>query len=193
MLGSPKQNGVAERRNQTLMDIVRSMRSNDNLPQFLSTKALKMAVYIINWVPTKVVQKAPFELFKCWKPSLRHILVWGCLSEVRIYNPQEKKLDVMTISGHFIGYAENSEGYRFYCPSHTTRIVKSRNSKFLENDLIHGSGQIHDTLFERDHYQGQTSGSSHRLTVIHTHVVETGIRQQVIENPQTFEPVDLVV
>ena len=44
-------------------------------------------------------------------------------------------------------------------------IVESRNAKFLENDLISGSGQIHDTLFERDHYQGQTSGSSHRLIV----------------------------
>ena len=35
MLGSLEQNGVAERRNRTLMDIVRSMRSNVNLPQFL--------------------------------------------------------------------------------------------------------------------------------------------------------------
>ena len=51
----------------------------------------------------------------------------------------------------------------------------------------------HDTLFERDHYQDQTFGSSHRLTVIHIHEVETGIRQLVIENPQTFELTDHVV
>ena len=38
MLCSPEQNGVAERRNQTLMDMVRSMRSNVNLPQLLWTK-----------------------------------------------------------------------------------------------------------------------------------------------------------
>ena len=55
--------------------------------------------------------------------------------------------------------------------------------KFLENDLISGSGQIRDTLSERDHYQGHTSGSSHRLTFKHTHEVETGIRQPVIDNP----------
>ena len=36
--------------------------------------------------------------------------------------------------------------------SHTTRIVESRNAKFLENDLVSGSGQFHDTLSERDHY-----------------------------------------
>ena len=62
--------------------------------------------------------------------------IWGCPSEVRIYNPQEKKLDPMTVSGYFIGYAEKSKGYIFYCPSHTTMIVESRNVKFLEDDII---------------------------------------------------------
>ena len=32
--------------------------------------------------------------------------VWGCPSEVRIYNPHEKKLDPRTLSGFFIGYAK---------------------------------------------------------------------------------------
>ena len=87
MLGSPDQNGVAARRNRTLMDMVRSMRSNKKLPQYLWSEDLKTAVYILNRVPTKAVLKTPFELFKGWKPSLRHIRFWGCPSEVRIYNP----------------------------------------------------------------------------------------------------------
>ena len=98
-------------------------------------------MYILNRVPTKSVEKTPFELFKGWKPSLRHMCIWGCPSEVRVYNPQEKKLDPRTISGYFIGYAERSKGYRFYCPSNSTRIVESRNAKFLENDLISRSDQ----------------------------------------------------
>ena len=64
--------------------------------------------------------------------------VWGCPSEVRIYNPHEKKLDLKTLSGFFIGYVETSKGYRCYCPSHSTRIVESRNAKFLKNDMIVG-------------------------------------------------------
>ena len=138
MPGSPDQNGVAERRNRTLMDMVRSMLSSSKLPKSLWVEALKTAVYILNRVSTKAVLKTPFELFKGWKPSLRHIRVWGCPSEVRIYNPQEKKLDPRTISGYFIGYAEKSKGYRCYCPSNSTRIVESRNAKFLENDSISG-------------------------------------------------------
>ena len=70
MPGFPPQNGVAERRNRTLKDIVRSMRSNSKLPESLWTKALKMAVYILNQVPTKIVPKTPFELWKGWKSSL---------------------------------------------------------------------------------------------------------------------------
>jgi hypothetical protein len=138
MPGSPDQNGVAERRNRTLLDMVRSMIRSSKLPKSLWIDALKTAVYILNRVPTKAVSKTPFELFKGWKPSLYHVRLWGCPSEVRVYNPQERKLDPRTISGFFIGYPEGSKGYRFYCPSHTTRIVESRNAKFLEYDQISG-------------------------------------------------------
>ena len=64
MPGSPDQNGVIERRNRTLRDMVRSMRSNRKLSQFLWIEALKTTMYILNRVPTKVVLKTPFELFK---------------------------------------------------------------------------------------------------------------------------------
>ena len=87
---------------------------------------------------------------------------------MRIYNPQEKKLDPRTISGYFIGYVERSKGYRFYCPSHNTKIMESRNAKFLENDLISDSNQFQDIVYEKDHYEGQSSGSSDRLIVIDT-------------------------
>jgi len=79
--------------------------------------------------------------------------VWGCPSEVRIYNPQEKKLDSRTISWYFIGYAERSKGYRFYYPYHITRIVESRNAKLLENDLISGSDQLRELGSESDYIE----------------------------------------
>jgi len=76
MPGSPDQNGVAERRNRTLIEMVRSMRSNTKLPSSLWVDALKTAAYILNRVPSKAVLKTPFELFKGWKPSLQHIRIW---------------------------------------------------------------------------------------------------------------------
>ena len=165
--------------------MVRSMLSSSNLPKSLWAETLKTAVYILNRVPTKADSKMSFELWKGWKPSLRHMRVWGCPSEVRIYNPQEKKLDPRTISGYFIGYAERSKGYRFYCLSHSTRIVESRNAKFLENDLISGSDQTRNIVPENDHSESQPSTSSDRLVIVYnTPQVSTGVELPIIEVPQ---------
>ena len=62
MLGTTQQNGVAERKNRTLMDMVKSIVSNTNLPDSMWGEALKMAMYVLNRVPPKVVPKTPFEL-----------------------------------------------------------------------------------------------------------------------------------
>ena len=53
MLGCSNQNGIAERRNQTLVDMVQSMLNNSNLPKFLWTDTLKMTTYIFNHVITQ--------------------------------------------------------------------------------------------------------------------------------------------
>ena len=131
MPGTPQQNGVTERRNITLMDMVRSMISNSSLPKSLWTYALKTEVYLLNRIPSKVVPKTPFELWTGRKPSLRHLHVWGCPAEARMYNPHEKKLDSRTVSGYFIGYPEKSKGYRFYCPNHSSRIIEIGNARFI--------------------------------------------------------------
>ena len=188
MPGSPDQNGVAERRNQTLLDMVRSMLSNSTLPKSLWAEALKTATYILNRVPTKAVPKTPFELFKGWKPSLQHMRVWGCPSEVRIYNPHEKKLDPRTISAFFIGYAQSSKGYRFYCPSHTTRIVESRNAKFLEDDLNSGRDRFTDLVPSFDHSGSQPSTSSNGIVHIRSvFSVPPANIHPTIEIPQAVE------
>ena len=83
MLGTPSQNGVAERRNRTLKDIVRSMINQSSLPESLWGEALKTAVYILNRVPSKVVVKTPYELWTGKKPSIRLLHVWGCPAEAR--------------------------------------------------------------------------------------------------------------
>ncbi|KAK3039644.1 hypothetical protein RJ639_027235 [Escallonia herrerae] len=137
--GTPQQNGVAERRNRTLMDMVRSMICQSTLPEFLWVEALKTAVHILNRVPSKSVPKTPFELWAQRKPSLEYFHVWGCLAEAKVYNLHTKKLDPKAISCHFIGYPERSKGFKFYCPSHTTRIVETRHAVFFEDAEYSGS------------------------------------------------------
>ena len=87
---------------------------------------LKTTMYLLNRFSSKA----------CRKPNLRHLHVWGCLAEVRIYNPHEKKLDSRTTSDFFIGYPKKSRGYRFYYLNHNTRIVEIGNARFIENGEV---------------------------------------------------------
>jgi len=80
-LSEPQQNGVAERKNRTLMDMVRSMMSYSTLPINLWMEALKTAIYILNRVPSKSVPKTPYELWTGREHSLNHFRAWGCPAE----------------------------------------------------------------------------------------------------------------
>jgi hypothetical protein len=82
--GEPQQNGVAERRNRTLMDMVRSMLSYSSLPVGLWMEALKTTAHILNRVPSKSVPKPPYELWTGRKPFLKYLRVWGCAAEAKV-------------------------------------------------------------------------------------------------------------
>jgi hypothetical protein len=139
MPGDPQQNGVAERRNHTLVNMVRSMLSYSTLPISLWMDAVKTAVHILNRVPSKSVAKTPYEMWTGRKPTLNYQHVWGCPTEVRIFNPSIGKLDPKTVSCHFISYPDKSKGFRFYCPDRYIKIVETRHAIFLEDDVIRGS------------------------------------------------------
>jgi hypothetical protein len=104
MSGDPRQNGVTERRNRTIMDMVRSMLSHSKLPISLWMEALKPVVHILNRVPSKSMPKTSCELWTGRKPTLNYLHVWGYLAEAKVFNPSIGKLDPMTVSCHFLGY-----------------------------------------------------------------------------------------
>ncbi|GJX73241.1 putative RNA-directed DNA polymerase [Tanacetum coccineum] len=103
MSGTPQQNGVAKRRNCTLMDMVRSMLANSNLPEFLWTEALKMDVHILNTVPSKSVPKTPYEIWTGRKPSLRYLRVWGCPVEAKFNMQHCSPTVALVIKGDVFG------------------------------------------------------------------------------------------
>jgi hypothetical protein len=69
-------------------------------------EVLKPAVRILNRVPAKLVPKTPYELWFGKKPTLNYLRVWDCPAEAKLFNPQQKKLDLKTVSCHFIGYPD---------------------------------------------------------------------------------------
>jgi hypothetical protein len=131
MSHEPQQNGVAERRNRTLMDMVCNMMSYSTLPLGLWMKALKTAIHILDRVSSKSVPKTPYELWTGRVPSLHHLCVWGSPAEAKVFCPNIAKLDSKTISCFFIGYLEKSKGFRFYCPNRYTKFVETRHVVLL--------------------------------------------------------------
>ncbi|GJR59785.1 putative RNA-directed DNA polymerase [Tanacetum coccineum] len=107
---TPQHNGVSERRNQTLLDMVRSMMNLTTLPKSFWGYALESAARILNMVPTKKVERTPYEIWHGKAPKLSYLRVWGCY-------PKET-----------IGY------YFYYLPEN--KIFVARNAEFFENSHI---------------------------------------------------------
>ena len=59
---TPQQNGVAEIRNKTLLDMVRSMMVQAKLPISFWGDAIMTATYILNRVPSKYVPSTQYEV-----------------------------------------------------------------------------------------------------------------------------------
>ncbi|KAG8497203.1 hypothetical protein CXB51_008568 [Gossypium anomalum] len=75
--GTPQWNGVSERRNRTLLDMVRSMMSHADLPTSFWGHALETAIFTLNRVPSKSVQKTPYEMWTGKSPSMSFMKIWG--------------------------------------------------------------------------------------------------------------------
>ena len=131
--GTPQQNGVAERRNRTLQDMVRSMLSYSSLPISFWGYAIETAMYLLNLVPSKTVPKTPTELWKGRKPSLSHIRIWGAPAHVLRKDPN--KLESRTEVCMFVGYPKGTRGGLFYSPS-DKKVIVSTHATFLEEDYI---------------------------------------------------------
>ncbi|KAJ9566645.1 hypothetical protein OSB04_002611 [Centaurea solstitialis] len=130
---TPQMNGVSERRNRTLLDMVRSMMCHCTLPVSFWGHALETATHILNRAPTKSVEKTPYELWKGKKPKMSFLKIWGC--EVYVKRPTSEKLKPKSDKCFFVGYPKTTVGYYFYNPEEN-KVFVARNGKFLEEKFL---------------------------------------------------------
>ncbi|RVW44912.1 Retrovirus-related Pol polyprotein from transposon TNT 1-94 [Vitis vinifera] len=131
--GTPQQNGVAERRNRTLLDMMRSMMSYSSLPPHFGDMHYKTAVYILNIVPSKSIPNTPLELWNGRKPSLRHIRIWGCPAHV--LKGKTGKLEPRSEVCMFVGYPKGTREGMFYS-AQDNKVFVSTNATFLEYNYM---------------------------------------------------------
>ena len=76
-----QQNGVAERKNRTVVEMARTMLKEKNISTALWAEAVATAVYILNRSPTVAVREiTPYEALKGSKLTVKHFRVFGCLA-----------------------------------------------------------------------------------------------------------------
>ncbi|GJT26038.1 zinc finger, CCHC-type containing protein [Tanacetum coccineum] len=135
---TPQENGVAERKNKALKEMVNSMLSYSGLSEGFWGEAMLTACYLLNRVPNKRNKTTPYELWYKKRPNLSFLRVWGCRAVVRLPDPKRKTLGEKGIDCIFVGYAEHSKAYRFYViePNDSVSInsiIESRDAIFDEN------------------------------------------------------------
>lgn len=75
---SSMENGVSERRNRTLLDMVRSMMNHVDLPTSFRGHALDIIAFTLNRVPSKSVQSMPYEMWTRKRLNMSFTKFWGC-------------------------------------------------------------------------------------------------------------------
>lgn len=130
---SPQQNGVAERKNRTLIEMARCMILEAELENKFWGEAVVMANYIQNRLPAKDIVRTPFENWYGTKPNLDFFKRFGSKCYVHIPDEKRKKLDSKATEAIFVGYDAISKAYRCYVPSNR-KVIISRDAKFVHKD-----------------------------------------------------------
>ncbi|NEY13655.1 hypothetical protein DDE04_09140, partial [Bifidobacterium pseudocatenulatum] len=131
--GTPQWNGVAERRNRTLLDMVRSLMSHANLPDSFWGYALQTAALILNNAPSKSVERTPYEMWYGKRPKMSFLKIWGC--EAYVKRLSSNKLGSKSDKCYFVGYPKETRGYYFYNPIEG-KVFVARTAVFLEKEFL---------------------------------------------------------
>ncbi|GJY20397.1 putative ribonuclease H-like domain-containing protein [Tanacetum coccineum] len=138
---TPQQNGVAERRNRTLIEVARTMLADSKLPTTFWAEAVNTACYVQNRVlVVKPHNKTPYELFRGRTLALSFMRPFGCY--VTILNTLDYlgKFDGKSDEGFFVGYSLNSKGFRVY-NIRIRKVEENLHIRFLEyKPIIVGDG-----------------------------------------------------
>lgn len=133
---TPHQNGVAERKNRTLLEKARSMMIESKAPQSLWGEAIQTANYLSNRSVNKTISAhfgtvtTPYEKWVQRKPCIFHLRQFGIKAFILLKDGKEhNKFKSKAIPGMFAGYSDTSKAYRIWVPS-KHKIIIAKDVRF---------------------------------------------------------------
>jgi transposase InsO family protein len=157
---NPQQNGVAERKNRTIMEVVKTMIHDQDLPMCLWAKVAMAAVYVQNRLSRSALGfKTLEEMFTGKKPEVSHLKICGCPVFIHIPKEKRNKLEPSGKKGIFVGYCEVSKAFRIYIPGHR-HIEISRDVTFDEEATLKKSRRCQlEEMYEEEPVSPRTTES----------------------------------
>ncbi|KAJ0852435.1 putative RNA-directed DNA polymerase [Helianthus annuus] len=130
---TPEQNGVAERRHRHIVETGLSLLYHANLPLHFWTHAFQTVVYLINRLPTPVLDHlSPFTRLYKTNPKYTKLKPFGCLCFPWLRPYASSKLHPRSTKCIFLGYSSSKSAFKCYDPvSH--RLYHSRHVEFVEH------------------------------------------------------------
>ncbi|GJS17610.1 zinc finger, CCHC-type containing protein [Tanacetum coccineum] len=146
---TPQQNGVAERKNRTLIEAARTMLADSLLPIQFWAEAVNTACYVLNRVlVTKPQMKTPYEILMGRSPNISFMRPFGCSLTILNTLDQLGKFDGKSEEGYLLGYSTSSKGFRVYNRV-TRKVQECLHVDFLENQE-NQKGKGPDWMFDLD-------------------------------------------
>lgn len=128
---APNQNGLAERPNQTLGNMVRSLLYMSGLhPKFWSA-ALLHAAWLYDRLYHTGIGKTPLEAWTGQKPEMSRIRLFGSRVAAREPGKRAAKLDRHVFHGIFLGYTGTDKNIKYW-DSDSGRLKTAKHAIFDE-------------------------------------------------------------
>jgi hypothetical protein len=116
---NPQQNGVAERKNRTIMEVVKTMIHDQDIPMCLWAEATMAILYVQNRLSLSALGfKTLKEMFTRKKLEVNHLKIFGFPIFIHIPKEKRNKLEPSGKKEIFVGYCEVSKAFRIYIPGH---------------------------------------------------------------------------
>ena len=129
---SPQQNGVAERKNRTLVEATRALLRTASLPKRFWQYAMATAVHVTNRLPSTANDgRSPYQLWNGTTPDIKYMRTFGCQAYPYVPKQKRRKMDDRATSCIFIGYPTSQKGY-LMMDLQSKRVFASRAVTFDE-------------------------------------------------------------
>ena len=132
---APPQNGKAERWNRTLVDGIRTVLIDSELPLSFWEDAMEYVVFTRNHSPTASKKRVPFHLFYKRRPNVKYLRKFGVKAFAHIGKSHKKKLDPITTPVVVLGYQEGVKGYKIL-DLKTGKVTQSDQVVFIEKENV---------------------------------------------------------